>query len=374
MQEPLDQEKEEAIPKEHQNSKVRRIKAWFRKFKFNIKAFVKDIARLDIEKIQTKSKNFLLRNYTRLRRGLAKVWKELKHIGHGFKTFKQEIQESVTDTKDMHYAKYKKPTYTQTKKLQNITRDVIKFIPFSFFIIIPGLELLLPAWLMIFPNSIPSQFQSKAARQKKMEELLKRRNKAAETLLFKYPKYLKKLAKTNYLSDQEKQEVAELLKLVDKSDILYTDLLHYKHLFRNYADFKHFKVTTLLQMAHFMGLQPVTGINTFNNLLGFFRLQIRIDNPMVSWMTKRIMTRELRMFFRKIRREDSYLSMEQLANFDENKLDNILIERGIEIINRSKELKLKDYKMWQAISNLNNVPDSLLIFCRLHDFADELYR
>lgn len=34
--------------------------------------------------------------------------------------------------------------------------DVIKFIPFSFFIIIPGAEILLPPYLMVFPNSIPS--------------------------------------------------------------------------------------------------------------------------------------------------------------------------------------------------------------------------
>jgi len=40
----------------------------------------------------------------------------------------------------------------------------MKFIPFSFFILIPGAELLLPPFLMVFPNSVPSQFMSDSAR------------------------------------------------------------------------------------------------------------------------------------------------------------------------------------------------------------------
>lgn len=333
-----------------------------------------DILRLDGKKIYKKSRNFATRNYTRIRRWSAHIWEELKHIGHGFKTFKKDIQESVTDTKDLHYQKYTKPTYTHTVKLQKITKDVVKFIPFSVFILIPGLELLLPAWLMIFPNAIPSQFQSPASRQKQITKLIANRNTAAEKLLYKYPKYLKKLSKTKILPEDEREQAKEILKIIEKEGVTYTQLLQYKHIFTKYADFKHFRVKTLYEMAHFMGLNPITGLNTINNVLSIFRLKIKIDNIYVSWLTKIILTRELRLFFRKIRREDAYLSTEQISNFPENHLDSILIERGIEIANRSKESKLKDYKMYQAISNLNNVPDSLLIFCRLNEFANDLYR
>ena len=52
--------------------------------------------------------------------------------------------------------KYDSQNYKQDVKIKQVREDFIKFIPFSFFIIVPGLELLLPAWLMIFPNSIPS--------------------------------------------------------------------------------------------------------------------------------------------------------------------------------------------------------------------------
>jgi len=52
-------------------------------------------------------------------------------------------------------------------KVRQVQVDVIKFVPFSVFILIPGLELLLPAFLLVFPNSIPSQFLSDDAREKK---------------------------------------------------------------------------------------------------------------------------------------------------------------------------------------------------------------
>ena len=40
--------------------------------------------------------------------------------------------------------------------------DLLKMIPFSFFVIIPGAEIFLPAALYVFPNMMPSTFVSKA--------------------------------------------------------------------------------------------------------------------------------------------------------------------------------------------------------------------
>ena len=353
---------------------MKKLKAWLKKAWINFKQIIIDILRLDGDKIFIKLKNFIIRNKARIKRISGHIWHEVKNIGKGFKTFKDDIQVSFIDIKDDYYSKYKKVSYDQSKNLQKVTNDVIKFIPFSLFIIVPGLELLLPAWLVIFPNSIPSQFLSPTARHKQMEELIQNRNKAAERLLYKYPKYLKRLMKSSSLSEEEKVEVAQLIEYIEKGTYMHTDLLKYKHLFKKYADFKHFKVNTLLDIAHFMGLKPITGLNTINNILSFVRLNIKLDNKYISWYTKLILRRELRMYMRKIRKEDTYLSMENINIFPVSKIDSILVERGIKIENRPIENKLKDYKIWQAISNLSNVPDVLLIFCRVNDFADSLYR
>jgi LETM1 and EF-hand domain-containing protein 1 len=44
----------------------------------------------------------------------------------------------------------------QRRKEKKVIEDFLKMIPFSFFLIVPGAELLLPFWLSIFPNSLPS--------------------------------------------------------------------------------------------------------------------------------------------------------------------------------------------------------------------------
>jgi LETM1 and EF-hand domain-containing protein 1 len=58
--------------------------------------------------------------------------------------------------------KYRVAEYREQSRMRQVREDFLKFIPFSFFLIVPGMELLLPAWLMVFPNSKPSQWSSEA--------------------------------------------------------------------------------------------------------------------------------------------------------------------------------------------------------------------
>lgn len=124
-----------------------------------------------------------------------------------------------------------------------------------------------------------------------MEELLNRRNLAAEKLLYKYPKYFQTLSENAIITEKEREESKELLHIIRYEDVTYTTLLRYKHLFTKYADFKHFNVDTLHEMGHFMGFHPVTGLNIINFFLSFFNLKISINNPYVSWLTKLIIRR-----------------------------------------------------------------------------------
>jgi hypothetical protein len=124
-----------------------------------------------------------------------------------------------------------------------------------------------------------------------MEELLSRRNLAAEKLLYKYPKYLHVLSENSIITDEEREEAKALLHIVRHEDVTYTALLRYKHLFTKYAAFKHFKVDSLHEMTHFMGFHPVTGLNIINYFLSFFNKKINIDSPYISWLTKLIARR-----------------------------------------------------------------------------------
>ena len=51
-------------------------------------------------------------------------------------------------------------TRRERKQLTRTTADLFRMVPFTFFIIIPFAELLLPVALRLFPNMLPSTFQT----------------------------------------------------------------------------------------------------------------------------------------------------------------------------------------------------------------------
>ena len=83
------------------------------------------------------------------------------------------------------------------------------------------------------------------------------------------------------------------------------------------------------------------------------------------------MVRELNLYFTRLRKEDELMSFEQIDKFNEEELNFICYRRGIEIQNKTYDQKVKDLKLWIAISNLRNVPHSLLLYSRLADYASQ---
>lgn len=54
-------------------------------------------------------------------------------------------------------------TRRERRQLRRTTTDLLRLIPFSVFVIIPFMELLLPVALKLFPNMLPSTFEDKFA-------------------------------------------------------------------------------------------------------------------------------------------------------------------------------------------------------------------
>jgi LETM1-like protein len=86
-----------------------------------------------------------------------------------------------------------------------------------------------------------------------------------------------------------------------------------------------------------MSLSPVTGLNTLNNLLKPFKVKIPIDAPVISYFTRMIITRELNLYFKRIREDDVLMSFEKLDNITEEELNFIAIRRGIEVQDKTFE-------------------------------------
>jgi len=122
----------------------------------DFKDFLEDIVCMRTDKVIFKNVKFIKRNWHKFSHTMHHIWEELVKVKDGFKLLKDDFKFFVRFQKRKIDYKYDKPSYKSDIKLKQVKSDFIKFIPFSLFIIIPGAELLLPAWLVVFPNSIPS--------------------------------------------------------------------------------------------------------------------------------------------------------------------------------------------------------------------------
>jgi hypothetical protein len=172
-----------------------------------------------------KTAAFYKRNKKFIGHKLYHVWEELVKVGQGFRALKNDFYFYLKVHKSKASFKYDSISYKQELKIKQVQTDFIKFIPFSLFIIVPGLELLLPAWLVIFPNSKPSQFLSDAERARQFKILDQQRNVAAEKLLYILPKYLYMLEKDQNVDAHDLADIKKLKHILRSEDKLPTDLL-----------------------------------------------------------------------------------------------------------------------------------------------------
>ena len=159
---------------------------------------------------------------------------------------------------------------------------------------------------------------SDKAREKKFVSKLEARLISAKKILETVPKFLDKLINDPLVAKEDVEEIKKLKKFIGEKDIQPIDLLNFKTIFYKYLVFKNFDPKTLTTFSNFMGLEPVTGLYLINNILKLFKTHINVDSPYVSWFTKRLITREIKMYFRKLRREDILISYQDLNKIKED--------------------------------------------------------
>ncbi|EGG00307.1 uncharacterized protein MELLADRAFT_79269, partial [Melampsora larici-populina 98AG31] len=117
---------------------------------------------------------------TRMQKIWVKVKTEASHYWHGTKLLGKEIRLSAKY--QMKLLRGKKLTRREKRQLKRTTTDLLRLIPFSVFLIVPFMELLLPVALKLFPNMLPSTFRDESKELEKKRKLLKVRLEMAKFL------------------------------------------------------------------------------------------------------------------------------------------------------------------------------------------------
>ncbi|KAK8541796.1 hypothetical protein V6N13_137613 [Hibiscus sabdariffa] len=237
----------------------------------------------------------------------------------------------------------------ERQQLTRTTADIFRLFPFAVFIIVPFMELLLPVFLKLFPNMLPSTFQDKM----KEQEALKRRLNAR----IEYAKFLqdtvKEMAKEiqNTRSGDIKKTAEDLDEFMNKvrtgAGVSNDEILGFAKLFNDELTLDNISRPRLVNMCKYMGISPY-GTDAYLRYMLRRRLQ-------------------------EIKSDDKMIQAEGVESLSEAELQQACRERGI-LGSLSVEEMRQQLRDWLDLSLNHSLPSSLLILSRAFTVSGKVRR
>uniref|UniRef100_A0A452Z1V8 Mitochondrial proton/calcium exchanger protein n=1 Tax=Aegilops tauschii subsp. strangulata TaxID=200361 RepID=A0A452Z1V8_AEGTS len=235
----------------------------------------------------------------------------------------------------------------ERQQLTRTTADIFRLVPVAVFIVVPFMEFLLPVFLKLFPNMLPSTFQDKM----KEEEALKRKLKAR----MEYAKFLqdtaKEMAKEVQTSrsgetKQTAEDLDEFLNKVRKGERVSNDeILSFAKLFNDELTLDNMSRARLVNMCKYMGIRPF-GTDHYLRFM-------------------------LRKKLRDIKNDDKMIQAEGVDSLSEEELRQACRDRGHLGLRSTEEMR-KQLRDWLDLSLNHAVPSSLLILSRAFTLAGRM--
>ncbi|GAA5947443.1 hypothetical protein JCM3765_001679 [Sporobolomyces pararoseus] len=275
---------------------------------------------------------------SRLTRIWASVKKEASHYWHGTKLLGKEIRISARLVRRLIVGK--KLTRREHRQLKRTTTDLLRLIPFSVFLIVPFMELLLPVALKLFPNMLPSTFTDKFKEDEKKRKLLKVRLEMA--------KFLQETIRESGIKSPDKikqsEEFKEFFRKVRSTGESPTteEVVRVSRLFEDDLTLENLTRPQLVSMCRYMN------INAFGTDI-FLRYTIR--NRLA-----------------RIKEDDKVIDSEGLDSLSASELASACQSRGIRTIGVSEEHLHSELSQWIDLHLHNQLSGTLLILSKAFAF------
>ncbi|MED6212132.1 hypothetical protein PIB30_080328 [Stylosanthes scabra] len=269
----------------------------------------------------------------------------MKHYWFGTKLLWADIR--ISSRLLLKLAGGKSLSRRERQQLTRTTADIFRLVPFAVFIIVPFMELLLPVFLKLFPNMLPSTFQDKL----KEEEALKRRLNAR----IEYAKFLqdtvKEMAKEvqNSRSGDIKKTAEDLDEFMNKvrtgARVSNDEILGFAKLFNDELTLDNISRPRLVNMCKYMGISPF-GTDAYLRFM-------------------------LRKRLREIKDDDKLIQEEGVESLSEAELRQACRERGLLGLLSVEEMR-QQLRDWLDLSLNHSVPSSLLILSRAFSISGKV--
>ncbi|CAM8965921.1 unnamed protein product [Rhodiola kirilowii] len=227
----------------------------------------------------------------------------------------------------------------ERQQLTRTTADIFRLVPVAVFIIVPFMEFLLPVFLKLFPNMLPSTFQDK---MKEQEELKRRLNARIELAKF-LQSTVKEMAKEvqSSRSGEIKQTAEALDEFMNKvrkgAKVSNEEILGFAKLFNDELTLDNISRPRLVNMCKYMGISPY-GTDAYLRYMLRKRLQ---------W----------------IKNDDKMIQAEGVDSLSETELRQACRDRGLLGLLSVEEMR-QQLRDWLDLSLNHSVPSSLLILSR----------
>ncbi|XP_067627783.1 mitochondrial proton/calcium exchanger protein isoform X2 [Eurosta solidaginis] len=272
----------------------------------------------------------------------TRIWEELVHYYHGFRLLVIDI--NISRKLLWRVLNGKTLTRRENKLLLRTTSDLFRLIPFSVFLIVPFMELLLPFFIRFFPGMLPSTFQTSKDRENKLKQSLQVRLEMAKFL----QQTLDEMAvqHKDHRSEEAKQFAEFFEKIKDpQMHVPVEEIIKFAKRFEDEITLDS------LSREQLAALCRVLELNTMgtSNLLRF----------------------QLRLKLRSLAADDRVIAREGVEALDLFELQQACKARGMRAYGLTSEKLRAQLQEWIDLSLNEKVPPSLLLLSRALLISDD---
>lgn len=270
-----------------------------------------------------------------------RVMDELKHYYHGFRLL--GIDTKIAGRMVWRLLHGQQLTRRERRRLMRTCADLFRLVPFMVFIIVPFMEFLLPVFLKLFPEMLPSTFETESKKEEKQKKGL-----AAKLELAKFlQETIAEMARRNKAAvGDETQQFSTYVQQVRHTGEQPTtkDIVKFSKLFEDELTLEHLERPQLVALCKLLELQPIGT----NNLLRF----------------------QLMMQLRTIKSDDEMISKEGVAAMTVAELQAACRSRGMRSLGLTTDQLRQQLQQWLDLHLKENVPPSLLLLSRAMYLTD----
>eukprot|EP00731_Ephydatia_muelleri_P021382 Em0013g1109a len=275
---------------------------------------------------------------------MKRIWEACVHYYHGFKLLMLEIR--VSSRLLMKTLKGNSLTRREQKQFHRTAADIFRMVPFSVFIIVPFMELLLPAYLYFFPNALPSTFQTASSKEDRKKKELKMKLQMAKFL----QDTMKEMAVESKNPGKNKavKEFADFIEKIRSTgeQASSDEILRFSKLFENELTLDNLSKPQLLALCKLLLLQPIGNSS-------FLRFQLR---------TK----------LRQLMADDKMIQSEGVDSLTVEELQSACQARGMRAIGMSMDRLRSQLAQWLDLHLVKQIPASLLLLSRALYLPDHI--